>query len=525
MTKQVDVHHYQYRTLDHAYHFKLREEEQTLTLKVNDISGQNLHKVTTPLAPLSLKSLTLSDATVTQLVPLLIQKGLLPAKYTLEPVAPSQAPTSPVTPAPSDPEAPNSPALDSATLNNLQAIAKRQVTLFKAADLATNQALQAVALNPQTITQLIHSQKEEDQALGELTLLKTQQPDIYTHYYLNFSQKLTAICLASYTIKSGIVDNTDTNISGYLSQGTDYAGQILEKASTALEAVGEVAPIIGPGLKIIGALLKLKNIRDNNYAIAHLTRYFADVQTSLKNIKTLARLLTREREAELKTLKPQAGFKKAFAALKEWYTAEELTNPLSVQAGEDAETLLTAILTRKLPEETTPEQEAAHILGRPLKAAPPSIAPLSPTPSVISITSVSSPSSPSPDAASRAELEQLRKQLEALETKAHKEALEKEKLQRQVEEASKKAQTAHAYTEAAFGPLLDTGYQLQLQDSQDPTKKVSPGQALLKGMNANIAELKARFDILSQTVAANAETQDSHTQRIDQIEAKQAKKK
>jgi hypothetical protein len=523
MTTAAISQNYQYRNLDFAYHFKVKDGN--ITLKVQDTAEKILHK--TP--PFTFKTLqlpkdSLTDETVLKILPILVQKGLLPAQYfPATPQAESDTPAS--TPSPSLPSSPSlssppsSPeAIDQATLTQLQTFSQKSEALYKAIQLSEAEAIHAVAQNPHSIAHLIASQKQEEQILGELLLLQQHKPDIYQSYYLPLYQKATGICLATYTIKSGMVENANSSMAGKLSKGASSAGKFLDVAGKTLDQVGNVVPIVGPGLKILGALLQLKNIRDNHKAIAHLTRYFADLDTSLKHLKAVALLLVREREAELLVLKPQGKVKKAINAVKEWFTAEELTNPLVIEAGEDCEKLLIAILTQQLKAGATPEEAVSTILKRPLSKPQPVVVAAAVQAAAKSMITI--PSTSPSDAASKSEVERIQRELETLKAKSAAEEAGKRDLQRQI-------QLLHAYMEAAFGPLVDDGLQLRLQALTDAaaTKGLSPIQALLYALTTIMHETKTHTAQQDLAIAVMQEKLESVVQKQEAQEAKGIKKK
>lgn len=499
MTATAATIEYQYRTFDFAYRFK-QKNDQCIGLKIYDVS----EKMVFSLPNIQMPKATLSEESITKILPILVQKGILPAQYL--PSAPKEdaeetpapLPNSPPAPPPSSTATISSDSLDPQTLTRLQELSQKSKAIFDAAELTEQQSIQAVIHNPHAIHSLITSQKKEEQALGELALLRGKEQSY--KYYQTFYQKFTGICLASYTIKCGMVDNAKKDTSGYI--------------SSILGLVGKNSLIPIPGLAIITGILKLKNIKNNHHAVAHLALFFADLDQSLRDIKTAARILTREREGDILTLKPQGKLTGAINAIQDWFTADESNKPVVVKAAEDCQTFLGAILAQELQPQASPEEVVSHILGRALSKP----APVAPLPPSLHVTTAASASTPLVDAASKEEFQRLEEELKAIKA-------ERKAEKREMQEIKRKAGLAHAMTELAFGPLMDDGTQIQFQDQADPTKAKSPAHVLLHTMNRTVQEMKSRTDQNSLAIAATQEQVVHIEQRQDDLETKQKTKK
>lgn len=484
MTSVTTVQEYQYRTLEYAFHFKVKSD-QSVVFKVYDIAGQRLHKQNFLLADVKLPKATLSEENVPPLLPLLVQKNLLPKQYL--PTAPSKE--EPIQSPLSKQSAPVSPStiIDQDTLLTLQELSLKSQALFSAAELAEQEALRTVTNNPRAIEQLIYSQRQEEQAVGELLLLK-QKPKPYK-YYQTFYQKLAGVCLATYSIKSGMVDNAQTNAPGYVGKFLDCAA--------------EGIPVAGTGLKVISAIFKLKNMQDNNRAILRLTHFFADLEESLRDIKTMARILAREQEKELSSLKPLGHIQKAYHAVKEWFLADETTDPIVIKAVEDSEKLLSAVLTENLTD-TNPEKAVFYLLGRSVKPSATRIEP--------SITVVSPPISP----ASAEDLHRLKEQHD-------KELADLKEQIKQLEAISKKKNPA-ALDNEVFGPVGEDGQaQLQLTALQNRFEATQNSRGFIS--HQEFTEMKIRLQTVETTAAVLEEKSNAFDKRMDKVEKQPPKKK
>jgi hypothetical protein len=499
---------YQFRTFDYLYSFKVRDPEN-IKVKIYDLSRTFLAEKTFSFADVQMpKTTILSQVNALQILQLLITKD--PTLKKFDPNLPKTVPTEspapqipssspPVSPSPSSP----SVELDPSLLATLQQFSQKSQAILEAAELREKSAIQTVISHPDALHNMITTHQEEGQALEEF--LAIQQKEKSYKYYLTFYQKLTGVCLASFTIKCGMVENAHQDNSSYIGE--------------ALNCAGKVIPVVGSGLQIIAGIIKFKNIKANHLAVAHLMQFFADLDHSLRMIKTIARILTREQEREIHALQPLGKVARATHAIKDWFTADESTNPIVIQAIEDCQRLLAAILAQELLPTISPKEIVSFILGRPLSQPDPA-----PTPRPVLVAS----SAPSQDTASKDEMQRLKDEIAALKAQQQASEARERETQRRLREAHTIATTASMRAAVAADALgLDISgegalVQMTAQDYSDP--------ATQRGAFARLVMREIRFmkDELHQTMTSTAILQEEVThggQRLDRVEEKQAKKR
>lgn len=463
---------FQYLTFGFRYYFK-RKKGEILSIKICNPSKEVLFKGKFPCAQIQGSAESFSEESAATILSLLVAQKKMPERFL--PSIPKAA----IVYASQPQEAVgSSDPLDPKTVQMLQELSKRSQALFEALEADEEQNIQKVLIdNKGALYNLLFSQNQEDQALAEV--MQFQRKGSPYKYYQTFQQKLTGVCIAASAIQSGMVENARVTPSGYVAKVLGEAGQAI--------------PVAGYGLRIISQIFKLKNIRDNHREISRLTHFFADFNQSLHNIKTIARILTREQEKEiLQCAGKPAGM---IAVLKDWFTGDESTNPVIVKAAEDCQTFLVGILAGELSSQASPEETVSHILRRSLsKTVPPLASP----------ASLPAPPISHADLARRDEVERLRAELEVLK----REGVLREK---RLEEAEKRAARAHAAAEALFGPI-DDGDQLRLQSLSE--RDSSGARAPFRAIRATVDRLE---DCARNAALAAAEA----LERVNALEEKQ----